>query len=211
MGLQDIVRFLAPKEDHFFDFLEKQADAAHRGALAMSELKNGTAQAATDKIQEIEHEGDGLFRGLEDALAKTFVTPIDREDLHKLSDELDDILDLTNGAARAYSLYGVKKTTEPMIALIDILIRSTEILKNAMPLLRKHQYLQLTEATRATRKLEKEADAVYRKAVSDLFRDDAIDAKVLLREKAVLEDLENAIDHCTYVASTLGLLAVKHG
>ncbi len=213
MGLQDLVRWLLPKEEHFYDFLERQAVAAHDGAMALATFKTegASAEAVAKRVQEVEHAGDAIVHDLEEALAKTFVTPIDREDLQKLSSELDDILDLTNGAARASVLFGVARPTPAMSTLIDKLVECTTVLKDALPNLRKHAYTELVNTSRELRKLEKEADTVYREAVRVLFADASVDAKVLLREKEVLEDLEKAIDHCEYVANTLANLAVKHG
>jgi uncharacterized protein len=213
MSLQDLVRWLLPREEHFYDFLERQAAMAHEGAIALAAF-NGegtTAESISKTVQDIEHRGDAIVHEVEDALAKTFVTPLDREDLQKVSSELDDILDLTNGAARVCLLYGVARPTKPMSQLIDKLVECTAILKDAVPHLRKHEYEALIEASRTLRKLEKEADIVYRQAVQGLFRDDAVDAKRLLREKEVLEDLERAVDRCEHVAGTLANLAVKHG
>lgn len=217
MGIQDVIRWFLPREDHFYDFLERQASAAHEGAKELSKfVKNGTsAVEARDAVQKIEHAGDGIVREMEEALAKTFVTPIDREDLQKLSSELDTVLDLTNGAIRACVLLGVEKPTEPMAKLVEIIVRCTEKIDAVMPNLRKHQYAVILEAARELRKIEKEADVVYREAVSVLFRADATnpgsDARVLIREKTVLEDLENAIDQCDAIADTLTHLSVKHG
>ena len=80
-----------------------------------------------------------------------------------------------------------------------------------MPRLRRHEYAGLLEASRAMRLLEKEADLVFREAISELFHDPTADARRMLREKEVLEDLENAVDQCELVAETLANLAVKHG
>lgn len=213
MGLQDLVRWFLPKEEHFYDFLERQATAAHEGARALAAFDDAgtTAEAVAKSVQDIEHRGDAIVHELEEALAKTFVTPIDREDLQKLSSQLDDILDLTNSAARSSVLFGVKRPTAPMSTLIGKLVACTKTLDDTLPNLRKHAYPALIEASRTLRALEKEADITYREAVRVLFTDDAIDAKVLLREKQVLEDLERAIDRCEYVADTLANLAVKHG
>jgi uncharacterized protein Yka (UPF0111/DUF47 family) len=98
-----------------------------------------------------------------------------------------------------------------MVKLIDKLVACTVVLKDTLPNLRKHAYSELITASRALRQLEKEADVVYREAVRGLFSDEKVDAKVLLREKQVLEDLEKAIDRCEYVADTLANLAVKNG
>ena len=213
MGLQDVIRFLLPREDHFYDFLEKQANVAYEGAKALSKFStNGqTTKEARAAVQKIEHEGDRIVHELEEALAKTFVTPIDREDLQKLSSELDTVLDLTNGAMRACDMLGVKKPTVPMQKLIACLVEATEKIDQTIPKLRKHQYGDIVTAARELRKLEKEGDAVYREAVSKLFHDDAVDAKELIREKTVLEDLENALDQCDAIANSLTNLAVKHG
>jgi uncharacterized protein Yka (UPF0111/DUF47 family) len=212
MGLQDMLRWFVPKEDRFYGFLEGQADAAHAGALALRRFKEGdSAVKVREAVQAFEHAGDRLSHEMEEALDKTFVTPIDREDLQRLSSELDEILDLTNGAVRAAALYGVATPTEPMGKQMDLLVECTAVLKNAIPNLRRHAYSEITQATHALRKLEKDGDAIYRDAVSRLFHDASIDAKRLLREKEVLEDLENAVDHCERVGETLAHLAVKNG
>src|SRR5256885_15677193 len=124
MGLQDLVRWFLPKEEHFYVFLERQAIAAHEGATALATFKDDavSAEAVAKTVQVIEHQGDSIVHELEEALAKTFVTPIDREDLQKLSSQLDDILDLTNGAARAAVLFRVKRPTAAMITLMDKLV-----------------------------------------------------------------------------------------
>jgi predicted phosphate transport protein (TIGR00153 family) len=216
MGIQEAIRWLLPKEEHFYDFLEQQAKAAHEGAKALAKFAtSGTSAAeAREAVQKIEHEGDRIVHEMEEALARTFVTPIDREDLQKLSSELDTVLDLTNGAIRACVLLGVEKPTAAMKELIAIIVLCTQKIDEAVPKLRKGKYGELVAAARELRKIEKEADLVYREAVSALFASDArgaTDARVLIREKTVLEDLENAIDQCDAIADTLANLAVKHG
>lgn len=213
MGLQDVIRWFLPKEEHFYDYLEKQAKAAHDGAIALRRfgVEGTTAVQARAAVQECEHEGDRIVHDMEEALAKTFVTPIDREDLHALSSELDTVLDLMNGAIRACVMFGVDTPTEPMNRLMDILVSCTAKMDEAMPKLRKHQYADLVVVARELRTIEKDADVVYRDAVSKLFKDDAVDAKVLIREKTVLEDLENAVDQCDSIADILANLAIKNG
>lgn len=212
MSLQDVVRWFLPREDHFFTFLERQASSARRGAEAFAKFVPGVEIEGVQKeVQTLEHEGDKASHELEEALQKTFVTPIDREDLQRLSAELDDILDLTNNAARACALFGVHSPTPPMVELMGILVAATTDLEGAVPLLRKHEYATIIQACRGVRQHEKKADGVYRQALSALFRDDAKSAKDLLREKEVLDHLEAAIDHCEQVAHSLTNLAVKHG
>ncbi len=213
MGIDAIVRFLLPKEDHFYNFLEKQAAAAHEAAKVFAHFRDEgvTAARIREDVQNIEHRGDALVHGLQEALAKTFVTPIDREDLQKLSADLDDILDLTNGAARVCVLYGVKRPTKPMVELMDKLVDCTAVIEQVVPLLRKYKYAEIIELCRKVKAIEKEADSIFRDAIGQLFRDDSVDAKQLIREREVLNDLETAVDHCDHVASSLTNVAVKHG
>lgn len=222
MGIQDVIRFFLPKEEHFYDFLENQANAAHEGAKALVKFADDTATAAeaSAAVQKHEHEGDKIVHDMEEALARTFVTPIDREDLQKLSSELDTVLDLTNGAIRACAMLGVSKPTDAMKELMHIIVKCTTKIAEAVPKLRKHEYSGIVDIARELRKIEKEADTVYRSAISELFREsgsgqpfreNTADARVLVREKTVLEDLENAIDACDSIADTLTNLAIKNG
>jgi uncharacterized protein Yka (UPF0111/DUF47 family) len=212
VSIQQVIRWLLPREDHFFDFLERQAKTARLGAIALAKLNEGASgQEVAEAVQVHEHDGDKLVHEMEDALAKTFVTPIDREDLARLSQELDDILDMMNLSARYFVIYRVTGITAPMRALIDLLVDATAKIDDAMPRLRKHDYPALMELSRTLRVLEKEGDTAFRDAVRELFEDPDIDAKALLKQKEILEDLEHAIDKCERVANTLATLSVKHG
>ena len=213
LSLQSIIGWLVPKETGFYEFLERQARTAHEGALALASFARdgASAEQVRERVQVCEHEGDSIVHAVEEALARTFVTPLDREDLQKLSSQLDDILDLTNAAARTCVLMGVVRPTEPMKALIEKLVVCTDVLNQGVPHLRTHEYGKLLETSRTLRTLEKEGDTVYREAVRNLFQGEQMDARVLLREKTVLDELEDAIDHCETVGDTLANMAVKNG
>lgn len=212
MAVQSLIRWLLPRDEHFYVFLERQSVVAHEAAVALAHFGRDQSPAQVrEAVQAQEHAGDKLVHEMEEALAATFVTPIDREDLHRLSSELDSIADLANSAARTCDLFGVDQPTAAMTALIDLLVRCTARLRETLPLLRQHRYAELVEAARQTRAFEKEADTVYREAISALFHDAGIDARRLLREKEVLDRLEQALDQCELVADTLINLAVKHG
>ncbi|MBM4360247.1 MAG: DUF47 family protein [Deltaproteobacteria bacterium] len=215
MGVQDIIRFLLPKEDHFYDYLEKQAEVAHQGARALLAFANdeATAEETSTRLRDAEHEGDRLEHQMEEALSLTFVTPIDREDLHRLASELDSILDSTNHAMQACVMMGVTNPTEPMRKLARLIETCTALVAKTVPNLRRHEYGAIVENARELRKLEKEGDAIFREAIRALFSDAGgpVDARVLIREKTVLQDLEDAIDACDQIADTLTNLAIKHG
>ncbi len=213
MGLQDFIQRLLPRHDEFFELLERQAGVARKAAQTLASFAEPgkTATTIMEQVQAIEHEGDKLVHEMEEALARTFVTPIDREDIHLLASSIDDVLDLTNYAARACAMLGVERPTVPMVGLMKVLVEATTVLAEGLPSLRRRAYQELRTTKRKIREIEKEGDRIHREAISELFRGETVDAKVLLREREVLEDLENAIDRCEKVADTLSNLAVKHG
>lgn len=213
MALQDLIRLILPREDRFYELIERQMDVALRAARALAEFRDPACTPAklAVSLQKLEHEGDALVHEIEELLAKTFVTPIDREDIHQLSQVIDDVTDLANGAARACDLLGVPRPSEEMLALIDMLGTAAEQLAKTLPNLRLRRFEPLMNETRAVRGLEKDADRIFRAAISKLYRSEDVDVKVLLREREVLEDLENAVDRCERVAMVLATLAVKHG
>lgn len=210
--MQSLIRWLLPREGHFFEYLEKQAVIAHEAALALSKLSDGDPpEKISVAVAEIERRGDAVVREMEEALAKTFVTPIDREDLQRLSQEIDDITDVINLAARYFHIYRVGQVTEPMRYLLELIVEGTEQLRNALPKLKKHDWAALMETARALRALEKKGDDLFRESVRVLFDDEKMPARELLRQKEILDDLENAVDHCERVANTLANLSIKHG
>jgi uncharacterized protein Yka (UPF0111/DUF47 family) len=108
-------------------------------------------------------------------------------------------------------MLGVSTPTVPMRKLAKILVDCTHRLDIVVPKLRRHEYAEIVAVARELRQIEKDADTVYREAISALFHDPAVDAKQLIREKAVLEDLENAVDQCDSIGDFLANLAVKNG
>jgi predicted phosphate transport protein (TIGR00153 family) len=211
MGLQAMVRWLLPRAEHFYDMLEELARLAHDAAVALARFQERPATEVEEAVQQIEHAADDVVRRMQEALAKTFVTPIDREDLHRLTSEMDDIVDLANLTARAFRLYNIERPCQAMVALMHKLIVVTEMIRDAVPNLRRHRYSALIDGGRKIRVIEKEADSIYRAAISALFREDHNDFRRLLSQKEALDDLEYAVDHCDNVADLLANLAVKHG
>jgi len=212
MGLQDMVRWLLPREDKFYGLIERQGVLLDEAAKALAELA-GPAEPAEvhEKVREIEHRADAIVYEIEEQLAAVFVTPIDREDIQLLASALDDIIDYINLTARTFVLFGVARPTPPMVAMMEVLVKMAEFLRAELPALRAHEYTRLIAAGRVIKQHEKDGDRIFRNAVSELFHDPNIDAKELLRQKEVLEDLELAIDKCETVSERLKNLAVKHG
>ncbi|MBL8742102.1 MAG: DUF47 family protein [Myxococcales bacterium] len=211
MGVQDLVRLVLPKEDHFFDYLEKQATLAHEGAQALRKLESDDVKAVKESVHKIEKAGDKVSHDLEDALARTFVTPLDREDIHRLSTLLDDILDRAHNTASAFDMFSINEPSDSAKKLMALLEKTTGKLAEMLPFLRKQDWNTIREGTRAMKVLEKEGDEIYRETMRRLFADESMSARALIREKEVVEILEDAIDTCEDVAEYLTNLAVKHG
>ena len=212
MGLQDIIRWILPREDVFYGLIERQGEMLDDAANALAQFARGVpAEQVRVRVQELEHQADAVVYEIEEQLAKVFVTPIDREDIQLLTASLDDVVDLINLTARTFVLFGVPEPTPPMTELMGILVKMGAVFRAELPALRKHDYARLIAAGRVIKEHEKAGDQVFRNAVSQLFHDPNIDAKILLRDKEVLEDLERAIDKCETVAERLKNLAVKHG
>lgn len=210
-SLQEFIRSLLPRDQHWYDMLEELGRLGLEASKALNTFKDQPASKVREAVQIIEHRADDVVRQMEDALARTFVTPLDREDLHRLTSELDDIIDLCNLSARAFNLYHVERPSVPMVQLMEKLEACTAIIAQTVPLLRTHEYLNLLEGGRKVRALEKEADSIYRQAISELFSQSHPDFRDLLKQKESLDDLEAAVDHCDNVADVLANLAVKHG
>lgn len=211
MSLNSLLRCILPKSDHFYGFLERQAELAHQAAKVLAEASTPGAdlERIRDRIQELEHLGDQQVHGMLDALSATFVTPIDREDLQRISKRIDDILDLSNAAIRACVIFAVEQPTPAMRLLMSKLVESSALINEAVPKLRTHAYPEAIRIAARVSISEKDGDAVYRDALSKLFHDPAIDAKTILREREVLDDLEKAINRCEQVADLITTVAVK--
>jgi predicted phosphate transport protein (TIGR00153 family) len=158
-------------------------------------------------IKELEHEGDRLTRELVDLLNRTFVTPFDRDDIYELASALDDICDHIDEAAGNISGYGVTEIRQAAKDQAQVILRSTEKLREAVERLEgfKDAERQLHEL----RDLEDEGDRLNREAVSQLFKTET-DAITILRWKDIHEQLEEAVDSCENAADVLEAILVKN-
>src|SRR5690606_13632704 len=119
MGLEALIKILIPREEHFYGMLEELGSLSYEAATELARFSERPASEVQKAVQAVEHRADDVVRRMEDALARTFVTPIDREDLHRLTAELDDIVDLANLSARAFDLYHIERPTPAMVQLME--------------------------------------------------------------------------------------------
>jgi uncharacterized protein len=204
---------LFPREERFFDLFERNAHNLVEGAKALLLAFESADALETQRVHltEVEHWADEVTHQIMAALNRTFVTPIDREDLAQLTGALDDVIDAMEHASAFAALYRFNTLTEPMRQLIRIMVRSTEQLARAVRNLRNFGDPEsIKESTVAVHTLENEADAVYRTAIAALF-DNGSDVRDLVRQKDMLFALEHGIDRCEDAMDVIRSVVVKNG
>lgn len=200
-----MLRWLLPREEDFFGLFENHAALTVEGAKQMRRLVQGDQnfRAVAARIKEIEHETDVITHRCVEHLHKTFITPLDRDDIHTLITRMDDIMDFIEAAAISVTLYELTEMTEPVRALAEVLVQSTEQVAIAVAGLRDLKRSDaIIQACIEVNRLENEGDEILRGALADLFRG-ATDPLLVLKWKEVYEALENATDRCEDVANII--------
>ncbi len=202
-------QIFSSKDREFFDMFEEGAANVVRGAELLDQmLANYPDEAGlAHDINDCEQEGDRITHDIIHRLNSTFVTPIDREDILELTSDLDDIIDLIDEVADYLGLYKIEAPMEQSQGMAHILLQATQQIASAMPRLRSFQ--DLTHYTVEIHRLENEGDRMSRNAIASLF-DGGIDPMVVIRWKDIFERLEEAIDACEHVASTLEGIVIKN-
>ena len=202
-------RFIPREETFYVDFVA-MADQVRIGSRLLEEML-ATDPPHSDKayeIKEVEHKCDFLTHEIIQRLNKTFVTPIDREDIHSLARTLDDVMDAIDNAAALIPLYKIDRVRPGARELAKIISTSADAVRRALEALEKRSGV-LEHAVEINR-LENEADRVHMRAVGQLF-DEERDPVVILKWKEILDLLEDATDRCEDVANLLENVVVKHG
>ena len=201
---------LIPREAKFFDMFTEIASNVTDGARALSELLNHydyeRMPAAVAHITEIEHRGDEMTHRILIKLNQTFITPLDREDIHLLVSSLDDLLDFIFAAADRLLNYKITAPSPSARVLAGIILRQSEELTKAVSMLGKDSHV-LQHCVEVNR-LENEADKVSREAIGRLF-DGETDPITLIKLKELLEVLEEASDKAEDVADVLETVILK--
>lgn len=200
-----MLRRLLPKKPRFFELFSQHAALAVRGAEMLEELlaKPEDAEAQATRIRAVEHEADEVCQSTIELLHSSFVTPIERGDIHDLASRLDDILDLIEETARCVWLYDVTSSRPEAIEMARHLVEATRGTKALVDALSRHPTPERTqELSRAVKQVEKQNDRLLRSATARLFHDEQ-DAKTLIKWKEIYAQLEAAIDRCEDVANLI--------
>jgi len=199
---------LFPREENFFVLFAKQAALVRAGADQLHEMmmKFDDLDERARRLKQTEHEADIVTHEIFERLNRTFVTPMDREDIHALASGLDDVLDSTEAIGSRMVLFNIPGSTEPARKLTTILVESARQIEMAVDHLR--DFKNLMGFTIEIHRLENEADNVSREAVADLFtgRHEVLD---VLRWKEIYGRLESAADQCEDVANAIESIVLK--
>ena len=202
---------LLPREGNFFEMFNQHADHIVEAAHAFSNLvaNYGDAHLRNQYNQDVdraERAADRVTHEVNKAIHITFITPIDREQIHTLINTMDDVADLIQDSAETMALYDVRHMTDEIVRLTDVSVRCCERVRDAVKLLARIAEPQVAEAALKTceeiDQLESDADRVMRSAMSKLFREEP-DVREVIKLKAIYELLETITDKCEDVANVV--------
>lgn len=215
MWIDRAVKWLLPREEHFFDLLERGAECALRSSDLLVECCETKSPAEREgvvaRMTDEEHAADRVITEVYEALNKTFVTPMDRSDIYALATDLENITDRVHSTVMqiaVHALEDVPSASAPLAAKIKL---ACQEIQAAVKLLRGMKQLdQIRSRCKAVNQLEHDGDQIFRAAVVEMFKNEK-DAIRLLKNKEFLEGLENTLDACDDVANALESLVIKNG
>ena len=208
MGLREL---LIPHDKIFFDLFEKQAGVVKEAAWQLVALTEDftNVKEKRHEIEKLEHKGDQITHDIYDQLNRTFITPLDPEEISRLASALDEVLDYIDGATEKMYYYNIGATDAHMIELAKLIHMSTSEIESAVKGIRSikdPRYIE--ERCIEVNRLENLADDVLAHAVTDLFKTN--DAITIIKFKDIYEHLETATDYCEDVANVLSDIAIRH-
>jgi len=208
MGLREL---LIPQDKVFFDLFERQVAIVTESANQLVALAENftNVKEKCHAIELLEHQGDQVTHDIYETLNKTFITPLDPEEISGLASALDDILDYIDGSAEKMLYYGIPSTDSPIIELSKLIQLSVIEIEGAVKGIRaisNPKYIE--ERCIEVNRLENLADDVLAHAIMDLFKSN--DAITIIKYKDIYEHLEVATDYCEDVANVLSDIAIRH-
>jgi uncharacterized protein len=200
---------LLPRDEKYFDRFTELAVRIHEAAKIHARFFEGESPVATvaDQVKRLEHECDEISHEILRGIDRTFITPIDREDIHQLAVRLDDVIDLIDGTVRRLSLFKIERPTPLAQTLSKLIVATTAELVEAVSQLRKQKGVM--ERCIRIKQLENEGDVVYHGAIASLFTGD-MPAIEVIKWKDVYDNMERSIDSCVAVAHVLESVVLKH-
>ena len=200
---------ILPRDEKFYDLFTELAKRLTGSASILQELFQTPAQldSKVTAIKDLEHQADNLTHDIIDRIDRTFVTPFDREDIHALASEIDDVIDLIDGTARRAQIFRIQKIRPAAGVLAEVLARAACVVEDGVRKMKdaKHVYA----ISEQLKKLEEEGDAVYHDAMGKLFAEGG-DALEVIKWKDLYDKIEDALDKCEDVGNVLQSIALKN-
>ena len=204
---------LIPKDEKFYDMFEELACKIEEGGKMFTDILNNYEQseAKIAKLKEIEHEADIITHRTYEKMHRTFLTPLDREDIYNLVNKMDSVLDMIEAAAVRMQLYKIKKPADEIKELARILNLAVGKIKKIVHALRdKKKSQEILEDCVEINTLENEGDIVLRMTMARLFEREK-DPIELIKWKEIFERIEESIDVCEDVSNIIEGIVLKHG
>jgi len=200
---------LVPREVRFFDLFEQQSQHIIRAGQLLRELVHNfaDARAKAHAVKEVEHQGDQITHEIVRKLNTTFITPLDREDIHDLATRLDDVLDFIEAAAERLVVYRIKEPTSPSRAMAEVIVQMTHSMDRAIKCLRTMDPGFHEHAVEVNR-LENTADNLLRDSLAALFEEQA-DPIEVIKWKEIYETMETVTDRCEDVVNVIEGIILK--
>ncbi|WP_353086390.1 DUF47 family protein [Flavobacterium sp.] len=213
MTLNSIFQFLVPKDKKFFPLLEQASKNLTMMASTLHDAVNAPKAEREElfrKVEELEAIIEDIAHKTHLELSRNFITPFDREDIHSLIKSIDNVADNMHGGASRIRLYQVDKITKSIRKLTEINLESCQLIEVGIKELKDLKNPKAIKDTcKKINRLESKADAVFDKAVADIFENET-DVKNIIKYKEVLSSLEMASDKCKSVSNVMEQISVKH-
>jgi len=200
---------LIPREEKFYQDFLAMAEHICQGARALEEMvsSNPPDAAKTESIKELEHRCDFLTHEIIQRLHRTFVTPIDREDIHELAKAMDDVMDAIDASAHLFAQYRIETVRDGARKFCHITVSATEQIRSALAHMEKRE--SVTPSVVEVNRLENEADRLHQEVITCLF-DEEKDPIAIMKWKEIFDYLEATVDSIEDVSDVIQGVVLKH-
>jgi len=201
---------LLPREEEFFDLFVEVAERNKEAAQLLHDLFEAAPERRTpivERIKRLEHEADQVTHEVVNRLDRTFITPLDREDIHQLASDLDDVMDVMDGTARRAQIFHIGAAPAGVRQLTEVIQRMVSVLAEGVGRLKKGD--DVMKCCVEAKKLEEEGDAIYHEVLGELFEKER-DALEVIKWKEIYDNLERTLDEAEDVTNVLESITLKH-
>ena len=212
----NILDFLLPREVKFFKYMTSQAEIFIDGcelfrklATTIDKISVDEAKNIIKRINEFEQKGDDLEHLIIDELHKTFITPLDREDIHSIAINIDKSLDILNSISRKFEIYGIRNVPINVCRFADVIVEIAIELRNLFAALEKKS--DINDIVRRMHVLENKADTLFYTSVAELFSNGKYNPVEIIKYKEIYEHLESIVDSVDFIGKIVRGVAVKQG